>query len=218
MLELVQGGDQQRDRGEPALIAGITREMMREHPVDPRRVYVAGLSAGGAAAAVMGVTYPDLYAAVGVHSGLAAGAARDLPSAFAAMRGARPRLPGRPAAGQAGATCRPSCSTATRTARCTRATATRSSSRPQSRRRPAGDGDVAARPGRRRPWLQPHVHADAAAGRPRAWVIHGAGHAWSGGSPAGSYTDPQGPDASREMLRFFWNTRIPRRRRPRPIH
>jgi poly(hydroxyalkanoate) depolymerase family esterase len=196
--------DQRRGYGEPSLIAGITQQVMRGYSVDPERVYIGGLSAGGAAAAVMGVTYPDLYAAVGVHSGLACGSAIDIPSAFAAMR--------------QGVS---SASTSGNMA----AAPERGLDVPTIVFHGDQDNTVHPRNGDRliaqekTAKLQKKIHRSRASGGHaytrtihtdpsgrvlfEHWEIHGAGHAWSGGSSAGSYTDPRGPDAAREMLRFF---------------
>lgn len=199
--------DQVRDAGEPSLIAGITREVIAKHKVDAQRVYVAGLSAGGAMAAVMGCTYPDLYRAVGVHSGLAYGVARDLPSALAAMRG-RPHgesprcgettagpVPTIVFHGDLDATVHPKngehvfaqVSPA-------KSVLVQSPSAPRTVERGEAGGRSYTRT----------VQADRS-GQPVSehWLVYGAGHAWSGGSARGSYADPKGPDAARAMLKFF---------------
>ncbi len=190
-------GDQQREGGEPALIAGIVRQVIGEFSADPTRVYAAGLSAGGAAASVLAATYPDLFAAVGVHSGLACGSARDVPSAFAAMKGNGVVVPGRnrhvvPTIAFHG--------DGDGTVHHINADQVIAQSTPIS------DLTKSVSEGRTPDGMAYTctVQGDAS-GRPvlEQWVIHGAGHAWSGGSSTGSYTEPRGPDASREMARFF---------------
>jgi poly(hydroxyalkanoate) depolymerase family esterase len=195
--------DQRRGQGEPSLIAGITRQVMRDYSVDPQRVYVAGLSAGAAAAAVVGTTYPDLYAAIGVHSGLACGAAHDLASAFVAMKqGDAPSSSEASALSRANGSAVPTivfhgdCDTTVHPRNGYHVIAqskTTTSSRKLHRGRAPG-GQTYTRT----------VHTEVT-GRTifEHWEIHGAGHAWSGGNPAYSHTDPRGPDATREMLRFF---------------
>jgi poly(hydroxyalkanoate) depolymerase family esterase len=193
---------QARGRGEPALLAGMTSEALARHPIDPDRVYVAGLSAGAAMAAILGEAYPDLFAAVGVHSGLAAGSAKDLPSALGAMKSgaASPRtapsgVPTIVFHGDADATVHHG-----NGAHVLAAAAGTTPAAAAHRERAAGGRHYTRR-----------VHPLRGGGASEHWVVHGAAHAWSGGSPQGSYTDPQGPDATMEMLRFFMEN--PRRTR-----
>ncbi len=192
---------QRRDKGEPAIIAGMTREVLKRYGGDARKVYVAGLSAGGAMAAVMGAAYPDVYAAVGIHSGLPVGSAHDVQSAFAAMRGA-PRasasgahagrvVPAIVFHGDRDATVHPSNGQQV-ASQCVDREDKSIDVIVQRGQVPGGHAYTCS------------VHKDAA-GRIllEHWEVHGAGHAWFGGSARGSYTDPKGPDAAREMLRFF---------------
>jgi poly(hydroxyalkanoate) depolymerase family esterase len=198
-----------RGAGEPALLAGLTRRIMAEHAVDPARVAVAGLSAGGAMAVILGRTYPELFSAVGCHSGLAHGSASSRISAMLAMRnGPDPSAPAPPSPhatvpvivfhGDADATVH-------RTHSCD---VIRQSLDSHALHRRAADAEIAmvaetgCAGGRQ---FTRHVHRDAAGGvLAEQWTVHGAGHAWSGGDLRGSHADILGPNASEEMLRFFF--------------
>ena len=199
--------DQRRESGEAAIIAGLTRAVMAAHAIDPARVYIAGMSAGGAAALNIARAYPDLYAAVGVHSGLAAGCARDLGSALMAMQVGAPGL----------------------------GTAASFGAAPAGQRIPTivfhgeDDGTVSVRNAdqvlaqanvagltarsetfedRGHPFTRTRFRDEAGRVVVEDWRIRGAGHAWSGGRPEGSYTDTDGPDASRAMLDFFTEQKL----------
>jgi poly(hydroxyalkanoate) depolymerase family esterase len=189
--------DQQRGQGEPSIIAGIAQQIIDEYPVNERQVYVAGLSAGGAMAVIVGTLYPELFAAVGVHSGLPFASAQDLPSALSAMKsgastsrkagdGSQPIIVFH---GDSDTTVNP-----------------RNGEQVMEQRLHSHRGAPSVQsdsvPNGHRYTKTIHTKAD---GSPLGehWVVHGAGHAWSGGSKSGTYTDAKGPDASREMLRFF---------------
>lgn len=218
-----QPSHQMRGQGEAALLAGMTRAVTAQHGLDARRVYVAGLSAGGAMAAILGQAYPDVYTAVGIHSGLASGAANDLMSALSAMKNGPQTPASAPSTPHSGERADAGIDAA-------------------DRRTPLptivfhGDGDGIVHPGNGTQAISValgdrHVQDAGQAEAPvveqgaspqgrrytrtiypsttgptphaEHWVVHGGGHAWSGGRAQGSYTDPSGPDATREMWRFF---------------
>jgi poly(hydroxyalkanoate) depolymerase family esterase len=198
-------GHQRRDAGEPSLIAGITRQVIARYQVDDTRVYVAGFSAGGAMAAVMAAVYPDLYAAVGVHSGLAYAVARNVVSAFAVMKHgpSRPaRSPASPlplivfhgdrdatvAYGNAGSLIN-------------QVVAAQSPDRG-----PVTVPTVVTSGGQvpgGHAYTRTSYRGIAGTTVAECWTVHQGGHGWFGGDPLGSYTDPRGPSASAEFVRFF---------------
>ena len=196
-------GDQRRGRGEPAILAGIAEQVSAEHGVGRDRTFVAGLSAGAAMAVILGETYPDVFDAVGAHSGLPVGAAKDVASAFAAMAGTALVEPIRKQDGKhvrtivfhgsADAIVHPSNGDGiTRRAM---------DNCGQQSVETTEQGQTAGRSFTR-------IISGPSDGRPTLeyWIINGLGHAWSGGQAGGSYTDQSGPDASAEMIRFFFST------------
>jgi poly(hydroxyalkanoate) depolymerase family esterase len=209
--------DQQAGLGEPAIIAGVVRQVIDEYPVDPQRVYVAGLSAGGAMAAILAREYPELFAAVGVHSGLAAGAAHDVSSAFAVMKSGKGSFASAVGAvtvahrlvpliafhGDADQTVNPANSERL----IENAVATYRLLNPDSPLQISEhtlDGSAASHAVRRTRYsILQGVSAI------EHWLISGAGHAWSGGDSAGSFADARGPDATAAMLEFFAQHAVP---------
>jgi poly(hydroxyalkanoate) depolymerase family esterase len=200
--------DQNRDAGEPSLIAGIVREVATDFDVDRGRIFVAGMSAGAAMAVILGAAYPDLFTAVGSHSGLPFGAAYDLASAFGAMQGGLANRTGAPCASilQAPAYVptivfhgdRDRTVDARNSTAIVEQATIACSVHPPLRASVQTGTSTGGRTYTRTEYMD-------AANRPivEQWVLHGAGHAWSGGSSRGSFTDTSGPDASAEMVRFF---------------
>ena len=203
-----RGQDQSRDRGEPALIAGITREVVRNYRIDEARIFVAGLSAGAAMSVILGAEYPELFAAVGAHSGLPQGAAHDVASAFGAMKGG-PATARRSRADDAAAPgSQPLVPTIVFHGDADQTVVPRNGDAIVEQAGAAGDSRLSASVKRGgsadgRGYTLTVYTDDAGKPRLEHWVLHGAGHAWSGGSSEGSYTDANGPDASAEMVRFF---------------
>jgi len=212
-----QPQDQERDKGEPSVIAGMVTEVARNHGIDRRRIFVAGLSAGAAMAVVLGETYPDLFAAVGAHSGLPFASAHDIPSAMAAMKGGRgkSRLAAVPGGHPVERRCQQPVPTivfhgdrdhtvqhsngAAILQQASDACAAaeedlKALSQTSIERGTSAGGRTFSRSIHRKGDRPPHLEL---------WTVHGAGHAWSGGDASGSYTDGKGPDASAEMVRFF---------------
>jgi poly(hydroxyalkanoate) depolymerase family esterase len=226
---------QTRDRGEPALLAGMTRHVARELNADPERIFVAGISAGGSMAQILAATYPDLYRSLAVHSSPPFQSARDVATALAVLQHGVPdpaRLPDLLLAAMADRTrpmpilvihgyddpivrrvngehvLRQWGGLASRLGETTSPTEARA------------DGDAPASGCPELPGLT--VHREEATGpggttpapflrcvyggegvRLEYWLVPGLGHAWAGGSPAGTYTDPQGPDATSRIFEFF---------------
>jgi poly(hydroxyalkanoate) depolymerase family esterase len=211
---------QRRGEGEPALLASLTRSIAATHGIDPARIYVAGLSAGGLMAAILAVTHPDLFAAVGTHSAGAFPTATTLAAALATMRGeadvdagidAALHALGSPTRSIPAIIVHGTDDAVVSVANAEQAVTHwwRLHERLSDAALPAVVRERRGEEGGRS--YEVVTYADARDGRPvvEAWRIHGLGHAWSGGVAGGSFADPAGPDAARVMLRFLLAQRRP---------
>ena len=207
---------QQHGRGEPALLASMTQAVMKQQRIDPRRVFIAGLSAGGAMAAIVAAAYPEIFAAVGVHSGLPTGAASNVAEALMVMKSGELGIvmpgKGRHLGAATKGSLRPQTAVPTIVFHGDKDTTVHPRNGEQVIAAVLGSTAAAAQveqgvSARGRRYTRSTRHADHGRALTEHWLVHGAGHAWSGGLAEGSYTDGTGPDATREMLRFFFEQR-----------
>jgi poly(hydroxyalkanoate) depolymerase family esterase len=208
-------GDLHRGSGEPSIIAGITGLVQQRYRIDPGRIFVTGASAGGAMSAIMGATYPDLYAAVGVGSGCeydgapcsALGGTDPTIAGTAAFREMGPRareLPVLVFQGDSDVVVAPiNAAQDVRQWQVTADWADDGSLNGSVPRTPAStvDGQV---PGGESYTVRRHVDG-AGAELEQYWLVHGMGHAWGGGCACETFADPAAPDESRVMYAFFFD-------------
>ena len=196
--------DQQQGQGEPAWLAALTESIIKDYQVDSSRVYIAGLSAGAAMAVIMAETYPELFAAVGVHSGLAYRSATDLPSALMAMnQGGAANMNGTGSSKFVPMIVFHGDQDHTVNIRNGERIVEQAKQRLQAQNMDliTQQHEQCSEQNCRSTQLE--ISDSKGVSQLEYWKIHGAGHSWAGGSSAGSYTDPKGPNASKEMLRFF---------------
>jgi poly(hydroxyalkanoate) depolymerase family esterase len=199
--------NQMRDKGEPQLIASIAQRVINEYSVDARRVYIVGVSAGGAMALNVAYAYPELFAAAGIHSGIAYGSATSIANALSAMHtGASD-----PSALSSSVT-KAMGSVRYFPAIVFQGKADKSVnfvngeqivSQLSALYQPKALSRLSEKSGEINGYhYTTRIYGN---GKPfvEEWVVDELGHAWSGGSKDGTYTDEKGPDASREMIRFF---------------
>ena len=203
---------QKRGEGEPALIAAITRRVMEDYRVDSRRVYVAGVSAGAAMAIAVALSYSELYAAVGSHSGIPYAAATTVMEALSVMQGkdGDPVILASKAKNAMGTHARPIpaivfqggsdhvVNAANAVHLVAQLLAVQGA--PLDDKAITVMGEKVDSAGGYHYTRAVHGNSD---GTIELWIVQELGHAWSGGSADGTFTDPKGPNATNEMLRFF---------------
>ncbi len=206
-----EAAHQQRGYGEPASIAELTLDLFGKYPIATDNVFVAGFSAGGAMAATMAVIYPELYTALGIHSGVPHGAARDFMSAMIAMQhGSMASYASHPSHGKIPTIVFHGDQDNT-------VHSTHAAQFLTKAQWPWVDVAEGERYTEVSPWRPGHygttrtVQLDSEQRIfSEQWMVHGGGHAWYGGDATNTYIDANGPDAAQEMMRFF----IDRKARP----